>query len=61
MAAIPWAAIFNFLITIMMMVINRMKEKEELKKEFIDFVTRVHKKEIVNVRLMRRYQDSIKR
>ena len=57
MAAIPWTAIFNLLVSVTLFVIERMKEKEKLRIEFLDFISKVQKKDLVNVNIHRRYKD----
>lgn len=61
MTAIPWVAIFNLLLTLIGLVIKRIDQKQELEKEFYEFVKKAHEKKIANVRLMRRYNDSLKK
>jgi hypothetical protein len=61
MAAIPWTAVFNFLLTITGMVIKRVDQGQELEKEFYEFIKKAHEKKVVSSGLMRRYQDSLKK
>lgn len=57
MAMIPWDSILKFLFTITLMIIERVKEREELKREFLLFVSKFQEVRGSSVRLKKEYED----
>lgn len=55
--AIPWSAIFGLLLQLIMWVIDKQKDRDRLKTEFLKFISSVEKD--IPVRMMEAYQDQI--